>query len=103
MYVSSATPTTTTDRSGTGKVTIDVLPDDTLLEIFVLYQGDNEYFTTKNVENAGARMPKMEICHLCIAPAFALAPCLRCQNTCHEATGYLAGLAYHHTLFAQGR
>jgi len=47
VYVFSAARITTTDRSGTGKMTIDVLPDDTLLEIFVFYRGDNEYFTTK--------------------------------------------------------
>ena len=37
---------TTAEISNIGKVTIDMIPDNVLLEIFDFYRGDNEHFTT---------------------------------------------------------
>jgi hypothetical protein len=54
-----------------GQATVNVLPDDVLLDIFDFYRGDDEYFTfhPRDVETAGTCMPKVAKHHLCVPPA----------------------------------
>jgi hypothetical protein len=95
---------TTANWCDIGRVTIDILPDDVLLEILDHYLAKAyEYLKYEKWADTGARVSNMAICCISVTTSPESPNSLLSGKTCEGEAGCLATAAYNYTVLNQRR